>query len=135
MDEIEQQAPLEKRPLLLAMLCFSVFVYSAFFVLLFSAAAVFNNWIYFVWNDFLPENHIEKSAILKLSLVGIFLYAGSFLGAFFIWRLKRIGFYLFLVFSLLIVLFPYFLGFGSIINIFVFSAMTILFLFFYRKFN
>ncbi len=74
MDEIEQQPQIEKRPLLLAMLCFSVFVYSAFFVLLFSVTAIFNNWIFFVWKDFLPENPIEKSAILKLSLVGIVLY-------------------------------------------------------------
>ncbi len=135
MDEIEQQPQIEKRPLLLAMLCFSVFVYSAFFVLLFSVTAIFNNWIFFVWKDFLPENPIEKSAILKLSLVGIVLYAGSFLGAIYIWRLKRVGFFLFIVSSALIVILPYLLEFGSIINVIVFSVLIISFLFFYRKFK
>jgi hypothetical protein len=135
MDEIEKQVKDERRPFLLAILCFSVFVYSSVFVLIFSATAIFNNWIYFVLNDYLPDNGINKSIILWLSIAGILLYGGSFLGAFYIWKLKRIGFFLFVLASGLIALIPFLFGFGSTINVIVFSSLITAFLFFYRKFK
>ena len=91
MEENDNLIPENKRPFFLSILCFSVFVYSAVFILIFLATALFNNWIYYVLNDYLPENGVEKSVILWLSLTGIVLYGGSFFGAFLIWRMKRAG--------------------------------------------
>ena len=135
MEENDNLIPENNRPFFLSILCFSVFVYSAVFILIFLATAIFNNWIYYVLNDYLPENGVEKSVILWLSLTGIALYGGSFLGAFLIWRMKRSGFYIFLSASALIALLPYLFDFGSIINMIVFSMLAVAFAFFYRKLN
>jgi Na+/melibiose symporter-like transporter len=135
MEESDNLIPENKRPFLLSILCFSVFVYSAVFILIFLATAIFNNWIYYVLNDYLPENRVEKSAILWLSLTGIALYGSSFFGAFLIWRMKRVGLFIFLAASALIALLPFLFGFGSIINMIVFSILAVVFAFFYRKLN
>jgi hypothetical protein len=135
MQENDNLIPENNRPFFLSILCFSVFVYSAVFILIFLTTAIFNNWIYYVLNDYLPENGVEKSVILWLSLTGIVLYGGSFLGAFLIWRMKRVGLYIFLAASALIALLPFLFGFGSIINVIVFSILAVAFAFFYRKLN
>jgi len=135
MEENDHLIPENKRPFFLSILCFSVFVYSAVFILIFLATAIFNNWIYYVLNDYLPENGVEKSVILWLSLTGIVLYGGSFFGAFLIWRMKRAGLYIFLATTALIALLPYLFGFGSMINMIVFSILFVSFAFFYRKLN
>ena len=111
MEENENLIPENKRPFFISILCFSVFVYSAVFILIFLATAIFNNWIYYVLNDYLPENGVEKSVILWLSLTGIVLYCGSFFGAFLIWRMKRAGLYTFLAASALNCLFALFVWF------------------------
>jgi hypothetical protein len=135
MEENDHLFPENKRPFFLSILCFSVFVYSAVFILLFLAVASFSNWIRHVLIDFFPEAKVEKSTILWLAISGLILYSLSFMGAIFIWRMKRIGFIIYVVASITIASIPFLFGFGSIINAIVFSALIIAFAFFYRKLN
>jgi hypothetical protein len=133
MDEIENQEAEKQRPFFLSILCFSVFVYSAVFMLIFLSFAIFNHWVFFIFKDFMPDTEIEKQTILLLSLAGIVLYGGSFLGALFIWKLNRTGLYIFFLSSLLIVLIPYGYGYGSMITGIVLSILVVAFAFFFRK--
>jgi hypothetical protein len=132
MDENNNEVEKQHRPFFLSILCFIVFVYSIVFITLFTFSAIFNHWISFVWHDYLPYIQIERSAILIISFVGIILYTGSFLGVLFIWKLKRVGYYIFLFASLVTGAVPFFFGIGNLISLFIFSILIIAFSFFLR---
>jgi hypothetical protein len=135
MDENENLAPEQNRPFLLSIFCVVVFVYSVVFILLFTAGAIFHNWIFYVLNDYLTNGGVKKTDILVVGIGGIILYTLSFSGALWIWKLKRIGFFIYLISSALISLFPYIYGVGNLINVFIFSVISIVFIFYYRKLN
>jgi hypothetical protein len=133
MEENESLIRENGRPFFLSILCVAVFVYSVVFVLIFSALAVFNNWFKFVLTDFLPELEIARSKIIWFAVTGIVFYSLSFAGAFLMWKLKRLGFYIYVAASAMISIVPYLFGLGGITNVIVFSILTISFLFFFRK--
>jgi hypothetical protein len=135
MEENNNQIQESKRPFFLSILCVAVFVYSTVFILIFLAVASYNNWIGHVLTDFFPEAKVEKSTILWLAITGFILYSLSFTGAVFIWRMKRLGIIIYIAASIMIASIPFLFGLGSIINVIVFSALIIAFIFFYRKLN
>jgi len=128
--EIEQ-----KRPFLLSILCTAVFVYSVFFAILFIAGLIFREWVTNLLNDYLLNRQYDTNSVILFSLSGIFLYGLSFASALLMWRLNRIGLFLYIFTTLLLVIIPYFIGFGNLINVAVFSILIILFSAFYRRFK
>ncbi len=135
MDEEQEIKSNVQRPFFLSILCVAIFSYSTLFILLFLTGILYNNWITKVLNDFLTVGEVQPNSILLLSIVGIILYSLSFLGAFFIWKLKRKGFYFYLISSLLIISLPYLFHFGNVISTIVLLLLVILILAHFRKLN
>ncbi len=133
MDENQEVKSDVKRPFFLSILCVAIFSYSILFILLFLTGVLFNSWITNVLNDFLTAGEVQGSSILMLSIVGIILYSLTFYGAFLIWKLKRKGFYVYLISSALIILLPYLFRFGNIISAIVLLALIIMILAHFRK--
>jgi len=133
-DKEEQDLLIKKqRPFFLSILCVAVFVYSGLFTLLFLTGIIFNKWFTTILNDFLPERNFKSTLILLLNLSGVILYGLSFLGAFYIWKLKRRGFYIYLVSTIILIVAPYFIGLGSTINTIIFLLLILLLGIYYRK--
>ena len=135
MDEEQEIKSNVQRPFFLSILCVAIFSYSTLFILLFLTGILYNKWITKVLNDFLTVGEVHPNSILILSIVGIILYSLSFLGAFFIWKLKRKGFYFYLISSLLIISLPYLFHFGNVISTIVLLLLVILILAHFRKLN
>ena len=133
MDENQEIASKVQKPFFLSILCVAIFSYSTLFILLFLTAVLFNTWITNVLNDFLTVGEVQRNSILMLSIAGIILYSLSFYGAFLIWKLKRNGFYIFLISSFLIVFLPYLFQFGNLISGVVLLMLILLILMYYRK--
>lgn len=135
MDEDQVVISKAQRPFFLSILCVAIFSYSTLFILLFLTAVLFNSWITNVLNDFLAIGEVQQNSILLLSIIGIILYSLSFYSAFLIWKLKRKGFFMFLISSLLIVSLPYFFNFGNMISAIVLLLLALLILLHFRKLN
>jgi len=133
MDEIQEVKSAIRRPFFLSILCVAIFSYSTLFFLFFLTGILFNGWITSVLNDFLTEGAVQQSSILILSIVGIFLYSMSFLGAILIWKLQRKGFYIFLFSSFLTICLPYLFHFGNVISTVTLLTLILLILFYFRK--
>ncbi|MBC8484539.1 MAG: hypothetical protein H8D45_00655 [Bacteroidetes bacterium] len=133
-DKEEQDLLIKKqRPFFLSILCVAVFVYSGLFTLLFLTGIIFNKWLTTILNDFLPERNFNSTLILLLNLSGVILYGLSFLGAFYIWKLKLHGFYIYMISTIILIIAPYFIGLGSTINTIVFLLLILLPGMYYRK--
>ena len=135
MDEEQEIKSNVHRPFFLSILCVAIFSYSTLFILLFLTGILYNKWITKVLNDFLTVGEVHPNSILILSIVGIILYSLSFLGAFFIWKLKRKGFYFYLISSLLIISLPYLFHFGNVISTIILLSLVVLVLAHFRKLN
>ena len=135
MDEEQEIKSNVQRPFFLSILCVAIFSYSTLFILLFLTGTLYNGWITKVLNDFLTDGEIHHNSILIISLAGIILYSLSFVGAFFIWKLKRKGFYIYLISSLLIISLPYLFHFGNLISTIVLLVLIVLILLHFRKLN
>jgi hypothetical protein len=135
MDEEQEIKSNVHRPFFLSILCIAIFSYSILFILLFLTGILYNKWITKVLNDFLTVGEVHPSSILILSFVGMILYSLSFLGAFLIWKLKRKGFYFYLISSLLIISLPYLFNFGNVISTIVLLLLVVLILAHFRKLN
>lgn len=135
MDEDQELTTNVHRPFFLSIICIAIYSYSTLFILLFLTGILYNKWITKVLNDFLTVGEVHPNSILILSFVGIILYSLSFMGAFFIWKLKRKGFYIYLISSLLIISLPYLFHFGNVISTIVLLLLVVLILAHYRKLN
>lgn len=121
------------RPFVLSLLCFVVFVYSAFFILMFAAAILFNGWITRVFNDYVPERNITSSVIMIVCFASIVLYGLSFLGALLLWKQKFKGLLIYIISSVLIAVIPFLFGFGNFITVIVFAVLIVTFALFYHR--
>ena len=135
MDEEQEIKSNVHRPFFLSILCVAIYSYSTLFILLFLTGILYNKWITKVLNDFITVGEVHPNSILTLSFIGIILYSLSFMGAFFIWKLKRKGFYIYLISSLLIISLPYLFHFGNVISTIVLLLLVVLILAHYRKLN
>ncbi len=125
----------QKRPFFLSLLCIIVFVYSFVFSMLFIAGMVFSNWITKMLTDFIPDRQFNSSTIFLISILGALLYLISFVSMIYIWKLKRIGFFIYSTVTLILIIIPFFVGQGSLITSAVLIILLILFALFYRRFH
>lgn len=133
MSEDAENKKITQRPFFLSILCVIVFVYSTLFIFLFLSGGIFNNWITTVLNDFLNDDLYEKQFILILSVSGLILYSLSFIGALFIWKLKRIGFYVYSLSSIALIIIPFYYNIGSWISSIILILMILSFAIYFRK--
>lgn len=123
------------RPFFLSILCISLFVYTGALSLIFLLSSLFNKWISNTLSDFFPERNIENINILLLSLVALVLSTASFFSVFLIWQLKKSGLYLFIISSLLFLLYPFIFGFGNYYSLGIMGVIILLLLLFIKKFK
>ena len=121
------------RPFFLTALCFAFLVYSGFLTLLFLFSIFSNKWLTDVLTDFLPEMIFTRTNVFLFSIAGFILYIISAFGVILMLRMKRAGFYLYLTATLVIILVPHFLGFGSWLATIILVFITLLFMIYIRK--
>jgi len=132
-DETGKSERSPARPFFLSILCTVVFVYSGFFILLFSGGIIFNAWITRVLNDYLPERNITSGSVIFICLVLIIFYGLSFFSSYLLWRLKRSGLFLYIASCLCLIVFPVVCGFGNYISAIVFAVLSLALTFHYRR--
>ena len=127
-NPIEEEAPkTKKRPDLLTVLCILTFIGSGigFFSNLFVALS-YDLIVQMVDNDDLPSMYEMAIENMKMMLSGgviyfilsFILFLISFIGAIFMWNLKRIGFHLYTIAQILILILPAFFLNGQAISIY-----------------
>lgn len=101
------------RPFLLSILCISIFVYAGFLAILFLLAIIFNQWVTNTMIDFFPEKILTNGLVLAISILGLVVNGTSVIGAMNLWKLRKVGFYLYLISSLVFILVPFLIGYGN----------------------
>jgi len=132
-NENEKEKPLPKRPFFLSILGTAYLVYAVFLTIVFLIAILRNVWITEVLTDYLPDISLTRMNVFVFSLAAMGLYILSGIGVIMMLRLKKAGFYLFLIATLLIILVPHLLGFGSWLATGIFIVVLLLFAIFLRK--
>jgi hypothetical protein len=92
------------RPLILSALCIINFIYFCIILLLFIGGLVSSSWVYKVINTYFSEYHYSKFVVFLMLISGTLLTTGSLYGIIKMWFLKKMGFFIYLIASLLIVM-------------------------------
>jgi hypothetical protein len=136
MEKIQKEpSPARERPFLLTVFCVALFIYSGMLTLIFLLAVVFNHWISHTVDEFFRESTISRNSILALSLVAFLLNGLSFYSVFAVWNLKKHGLYTLAMSSMFFLLFPFFLGFGSVTSLIIMGAVNVILFMFYKQFS
>ena len=127
------QETIIKRPFFLSILCIAIFVYAGFLAALFLFALLFNIWVTVTLEGFFPEKNLITNNVILISIIGLILNIASIVGAIFLWKLRRKGFYIYLFSNLIFILLPFFIGYGNIYSSTILVIMLLLITIFYRK--
>jgi hypothetical protein len=122
-----------QRPFLLTILCIAFLVYSSFLTILFLLAIFSNNWITDVLVDYFPERVVTPSFVLFFSLIGFISYLSSTIGTILMLKMRKIGFYIYFIATLVIVMIPHLMNYGNWYASGIFICLTILFAIYHRK--
>ncbi|MFH1160719.1 MAG: hypothetical protein V1733_07210 [bacterium] len=123
------------RPLVLSALCIFSWIYFGLMALLFLTAALYNGWITEIVHQYLPESALSEGVTLGLFLTGFLLHATSFAGVIFLWKLRKIGYVLFSIPALLVVLVHLFRSDISWIVTALYILLVISFGIYYRRYG
>lgn len=134
-EETQDSIVINQRPFFLSVILVSLFVYSGTMSIIFLLASIFNKWISNTLSDFFPEKNIDPGNILMLSLIAFVLTATSFAGVYLMWRLKKKGLFIFSISALLFIGYPYLLGFGNYLSIFIILTVVVIVFLFWKKFK
>ncbi len=132
MTESSQQI-ISKRPFFLSILCIAIFIYAGFLALLFLFALIFNTWVTSTLNDFFPEKTLNSNNVVLISLIGFVLNIVSVAGAIYLWKLRKIGFYLYLLSNLIFIFFPFLIGYGNLYSAAILILILLLIVLFLKK--
>jgi hypothetical protein len=121
------------RPFLFAVICFSIFIFSGFIGLLFLMALLFNSWMTQTLIEFFPERDLSSTSVFLLTLAFFLINSLNFVGAYFLWKMKKSGFYYFLTGTLVFIALPYILGYGNYISSVILLMIVFLLSIYYRK--
>jgi len=124
---------IKTRPFFLSVLCFSIFIYSGFIGLLFLFSLIFNSWITQTLIEFFPERSLSNTLVFLLSLAFFITSILNFMGAYFLWKMKRAGFYYLLIGTLIFIMLPYILGYGNLVSSAILLIVVLLVSVYYRK--
>lgn len=124
---------ISRRPFFLSILCIAIFVYSGFLSIIFLFAILFKEWVTNTMLDFFPEKTFTSAYILFFSAIGFLITSTSFIGGYFLWKLKKIGFYLYLTSNLIFIFLPFFIGDGNLYSAAILIIILLLILIFIKK--
>ena len=123
------------RPLFLELLCIFSFVFFGMITLLFLFSVFYSGWIGDVVNQYTLQNSYSKTQILIITLGGFILHTTAFAGAILIWNLKKSGYYLFSISTLITAVYHLFHHNIPVSYTILYISLVILFGLFYRKFR
>lgn len=121
------------RPFLLSLLCLFSFIFYGLLALLFLLALCYSGWITEVISHYVPQEEIRKRWIILVFSAGFLLHALAVTGAALMLKMKRAGYYLFGISSLIIVGYHLSQPDISILSTLVYCTLVILFGFFYNR--
>jgi hypothetical protein len=121
------------RPFLLSILCIAIFVYAGFLAFLFLLSVIFNGWITATLIDFFPEKTFSGRFILLISLIGLILNTVSVIGVYYLWKLRKAGFFLYLISNLIFIFLPFVVGYGNLYSSAILILILLLISIYYRK--
>ena len=133
-NNIEEQA-IPKRPFMLSLLCIVFFVHSAIMAFLFLLGIFFNSWLTGAINNYMEAKTYSASSIYFFTGIGFLLYCISFIGTWYLWQMKKKGWFLLSVSILIILLFTFFFGAGSVANSIIYILLLLFLALFYGKLN
>ena len=127
------QETIIKRPFFLSILCIAIFVYAGFLSALFLFALLFYTWVTVTLEGFFPEKNLITNNVILISIIGLLLNIASLVGAIFLWKLRRKGFYIYLFSNLIFILIPFFIGYGNLYSAAILVLTLVFISLFYRK--
>jgi hypothetical protein len=122
-----------KRPLLLTVLCLFSFVFFGMISVLFLVALLYAGFITDMVLRYAPENSPARITILSYILGGFLLHALSLAGNILIWKMRRLGFKLFGISTLIIAAYQLFATRISPLTTAFYIGLIIAFGFFLKK--
>ena len=123
------------RPFFLELFCIFSFIFFGMIGFLFLISVFYSGWIADVVNQYVLHGIFSKIQILMITIGGFLLHAIAFAGVIQIWNLKRPGYYLFAISSLIIALYLLFNHTIPFSYTLLYVALIILFGLFYVKFR
>jgi hypothetical protein len=121
------------RPFFLSLVSVFAFVFFGLISLFFLAALFSSGWITEVRNKYLTERTESKQMIILIIAGGFLLHLVSFIGCIKIWHMRKSGFLMFSISTLILALFQLFSDRISVFTTGVYICFIILFGFYYRK--
>lgn len=121
------------RPFLLTLICLFSFIFFGLISLLFLFALIFSGSITDMILKYAPENSPSRITVLIYILGGFLLHGLSFTGVFLIWKMKRLGYLLFGISSLILATYQLFATHISPLTTSFYIALIILFGLFIKK--
>ena len=133
-NDIEKQVT-TKKPFILSLLCIVFFVHSAIMALLFLSGMIFNSWLTEVVNNYSERRSFGNTQILIFSIIGFLLYGVSFIGTWYLWKMKKKGLLILSISVFLILASTYIIGAGSLTNSIIYVFLLLFLTLSYRKLN
>ncbi len=121
------------RPFFLSIICIAIFVYAGFLVTLFLFGLIFNTWVTATLDDFFPEKNLISNNVVLISTIGFILNIASIIGAVYLWKLRKIGFYLYLLSNLIFIFSPFLIGYGNLYSASILILILLLIVLFLKK--
>jgi len=133
--EIPLPLPKRNHPFFLTILCLFGWVYFFVFMVLFIAGFFFSGWVTDAINLYAPVVQYSKTGVtLILGLFSV-LFILAFSGIIVMWNMRRYGYYIFGISSLLLASLQLFHFRISFSGPFIFIVLLILFGLYYRRFR
>lgn len=137
MEESQQSPQLHeepvKRPFGLTLLSVFTIVFFGIFSLLFLVSLFYSGALTRVINQYLPEHPASRSQVFLLTLAGFLLHAAALTGIFLILKLKKTGYLIFGISTLIIGIYQLFQDKISFLTTSVYILFILLFGLFYKK--
>ncbi|NQT78280.1 MAG: hypothetical protein HQ565_11230 [Bacteroidetes bacterium] len=95
--EKSKEAVRVRRPFFLTLLCLIGFTYTSLFSLLFLLGMLYSTGISGILNKYLQLYDLSRLNFLLFSLGGFFVFFSSFMGILLMWRLQRLGLYIYAI--------------------------------------
>ena len=121
------------RPLWLSALCIFSWILYGCLAALFILALFYTGWITELIVQYVPDKSWVSGEVILLFLCGFMLYVIAFTGVILMWKLRRTGYYLFTIPTLLIAAFHLFRPDISWISTALYILLVILFGIFLRR--
>jgi hypothetical protein len=121
------------RPVFYSALISAALLYSFMMSLLFLAGILKNKWLTNVMNDYFPERVFSYSGTLFFTIAGLAIHAISITGLILLIRLRRIGFFVFGIATVLLIIIPYLYGSGNLVSSAIYATVYILIGIYFKK--